>query len=290
MKCEFVEAERARHEVGLLCRCLGMARSTFYAWKSRIPCVRAIENIRITREMRLIHAESDRTYGSPRMTLELQQRGWSRISETRVIRLMKAAALSARPVRRKPRYRVEHGVVPAAPNLVSQQFAVGRLNRIWAGDITYLWTGRGWLYLAVVLDLGSRRVIGWATMASLTRDLVIEALRRALAKRLPQIGVIYHSDRGSQFNSNDFQMTLERNGLRSSMSAKGNCYDNAVVEAFFATLKRERVWKRRYATREEAERDLFEYIEVFYNRMRRHTSLGGLSPVDFERQLGIEHA
>ncbi|HKW14643.1 MAG TPA: IS3 family transposase [Candidatus Krumholzibacteria bacterium] len=285
-----MEAERARHEVGQLCRCLGMARSAFYAWKSRPPSARTIENIRIRREMRLIHAESDRTYGSPRMWLELRQRGYPRISVSRVIRLMRAEKLSARPVRRRPRYRVQHGAMPAAPNLVAQQFDVGTVNRVWVSDITYLWTSHGWLYLAAVLDLGSRRVVGWVTRASLSRDLVLEAFRRALESRLPNAGLIHHSDRGSQFNSNEFQVTLARHGIRCSMSAKGNCYDNAVVEAFFATLKRERVWKRRYATREEAERDLFEYIEVFYNRKRRHTSLGGLSPVDFERQLGIEHA
>jgi putative transposase len=285
-----VEAERARHEVGRMCRNLQMARSTYYGWKTRPPSARTIENIRLRREMRLIHAESDRTYGSPRMWLELRARGYPRISVSRVIRLMRAEKLFAKPVKRKPSYRVERGVVPASPNLVAQEFSVGTINRVWASDITYLWTSRGWLYLAVVLDLGSRRVIGWMTMARLSRDLVVEAFRRALASRLPHGGLIHHSDRGSQFNSNEFQMALARHGVRCSMSAKGNCYDNAVVEAFFATLKRERTSDRRYVTREDLERDLFEYIEVFYNRKRRHTSLGGLSPIDFERQLGIESA
>jgi len=285
VRCEFVEAERSRHEVGRLCRNLHMARSTYYGWKTRPPCARAIENIRLKREMRLIHAESDRTYGSPRMRLELQHRGYPRISLSRVMRLMRAEKLFAKSLRRRPRYRVERGIGPASPNLVAQEFSVGTINRVWASDITYLWTSRGWLYLAVVLDLGSRRVIGWMTMARLSRDLVVEAFRRALANRLPNSGLIHHSDRGSQFNSNEFQMTLARHGIRCSMSAKGNCYDNAVVEAFFATLKRERTTDRRYATREELERDLFEYIEVFYNRKRRHTSLGGLSPVEFESRL-----
>jgi transposase InsO family protein len=249
-----------------------------------------MENIRIKREMRLIHAESDRTYGSPRMRLELQHRGYPTISLSRVMRLMHAEKLVAKPLKRKPRYRVEHGIAPAAPNLVGQEFSVGTINRVWASDITYLWTGRGWLYLAVVLDLGSRRVIGWMTMARLCRDLVLAAFRRALTSRLPHSGLIHHSDRGSQFGSNEFQMALTRHGIQCSMSAKGNCYDNAVVEAFFATLKRERVSDRRYATREDAERDLFEYIEVFYNRKRRHTSLGGLSPVEFECRLGVQGA
>jgi transposase InsO family protein len=224
------------------------------------------------------------------MQIELQARGWPRISETRVIRLKRLEKLSARPVRRKPRYRAEQGVMPAAPNLVAQEFSVGAVNRVWASDITYLWTSRGWLYLAVVLDLGSRRVIGWMTMTRITCELVLEAFRRALANRLPQHGLIHHSDRGSQFNSNDFQMALARHGVQCSMSAKGNCYDNAVVEAFFSTLKRERTSRRRYTTREDAERDLFEYIEVFYNRRRRHTSLGGVSPLEFERQLGAQSA
>ncbi|MGH8865378.1 MAG: IS3 family transposase [Burkholderiales bacterium] len=285
MRCEFVEAERARHEVGRLCVNLRMARSTYYGWKTRLPSERTIENIRLRREMRLIHAESDRTYGSPRMRLELQHRGYPTISLSRVMRLMRAEKLVAKPVRRKPRYRVERGVMPAAPNLVAQEFSVGAVNKVWASDITYLWTSRGWVYLAVVLDLGSRRVIGWMTMASLSCNLVLEALRRALAARPPSGGLIHHSDRGSQFNSNEFQMALSRHGVQCSMSGKGNCYDNAVVEAFFSTLKRERTSDRRYATREDAERDLFEYIEVFYNRRRRHTSLGGVSPVEFERRL-----
>lgn len=224
------------------------------------------------------------------MWLELQQTGYPKISETRVVRLMRSLGLSARPRKRKPRCRVEQGVVPAAPNRVARAFSVGAINRIWAGDITYLWTSCGWLFLAVVLDLGSRRVIGWATMARMSRDLVIEAFRRALATRLPASGLIYHSDRGSQFRSNEFQMMLERHGVACSMSAKGNCYDNAAVESFFSTLKRERTTRRRYATHDDAQKDLFEYIEVFYNRMRRHTSLGGLSPVDFEKQLVIESA
>jgi len=285
-----VEAERARHEVGRLCRNLQVARSTYYAWKTRIPSARVIENIRLKREMRLIHAESDRTYGSPRMRLELQARGYATISLSRVMRLMRAEKLFAKPVKRKPRYRVQHGSMPAAPNLVAQEFGVGTVNRKWASDITYLWTSRGWLYLAVVIDLGSRRVIGWMTMARLSRDLVLEAFRRALAARLPQSGLIHHSDRGSQFNSNEFQMALARHGVQCSMSRKGNCYDNAVVEAFFATLKRERTSDRRYATREDLERDLFEYIEVFYNRKRRHTSLGGPSPVEFESRLVEQNA
>ena len=285
-----MEAERSRHEVGRMCRNLKMARSTYYAWKTRVPSARAIENIRLKREMRLIHTESDRTYGSPRMWRELRERGYPRISETRVVRLMRAEKLAAKPVKRKPRYHVERGGMPAAPNLVARQFSVGTINRVWASDITYLWTRRGWLYLAVVLDLGSRRVIGWTAMARLSRDLVLEAFRRALTNRLPQSGLIHHSDRGSQFNSNEFQMALARHGVQCSMSGKGNCYDNAVVEAFFSTLKRERVSDRRYATRQDAERDLFEYIEVFYNRKRRHTTLGGVSPIEFERQLGVQHA
>jgi transposase InsO family protein len=285
-----VEAERSRHEVGRLCRNLQMARSTYYGWKTRVPSARAIENIRITREMRLIHVESDRTYGSPRIRLELQHRGYPKISLSRVMRLMRAEKLFAKPARRKPRYRIEPSMMPAAPNLVAQQFSVGEVNRVWASDITYLWTSRGWLFLAVVLDLGSRRVIGWMTMTRITCELVLEAFRRALANRLPQDGLIHHSDRGSQFNSNEFQMALARHGVQCSMSAKGNCYDNAVVEAFFSTLKRERTSRRRYATREDVERDLFEYIEVFYNRRRRHTSLGGVSPVEFERQLGVQSA
>lgn len=238
----------------------------------------------LTREIRLIHQETDRTYGSPRMLLELRERG-HRIGRSRVERLMRTAGLVAKHERkRRPSPRSEPAA-SVAPNIVERRFEVGSLNAVWAGDITYVWTLEGWMYLAVVLDLGSRRVVGWTTSDRVAKELVMEAFRRALEQRLPQSGVIHHSDRGSQYGSNEFQMMLRRHGIVCSMSGRGNCYDNAVVESFFSTMKRERVRGRRYETREDARRDLFDYIEVFYNRKRRHSSLGGISPAEFEEQM-----
>lgn len=264
-----------------MCWVMGMGRSTFYAWRTRVPSRRSIEDAMLTREIRAIHHESDRTYGSPRMYLELRARG-HRIGRSRVARLMRVAGLVAKHERKsKPSLRSEPAA-SVAPNIVERRFEVGSLNAVWAGDITYVWTLEGWLFLAVVLDLGSRRVVGWTTSDRVTKELVIEAFRNALEQRLPQSGIVHHSDRGSQYGSNEFQMMLRRHGIVCSMSGRGNCYDNAVVESFFSTMKRERVNGRRYETREDAHRDLFDYIEVFYNRKRRHSSLGGISPAEFE--------
>lgn len=276
-----MEAQRARHEVGLLCGVLGMGRSTFYAWKTRPPSRRSIEDAMFLREIRVIHRESDRTYGSPRMYLELRDRSLS-IGRSRVERLMRQAGLVAKHERKwKPSLHSEPAA-SVAPNIVERRFEVGTLNTTWAADITYIWTLEGWLFLAVVMDLGSRRVVGWTTSDRVTKELVIEAFRNAVSQRLPENGVVHHSDRGSQYGSNEFQMMLRRHGIVRSMSGRGNCYDNAVVESFFSTMKRERVRSRRYETREDARRDLFDYIEVFYNRKRRHSSLGGVSPAEFE--------
>lgn len=276
-----MEAQRARHEVGRMCRVLGMGRSTFYAWKTRLPSRRSVDDAMFLREIRSIHRESDRTYGSPRMVLELRDRGVS-IGRGRVERLMRQAGLVAKHERkRKPSMRAEPAA-SAAPNIVERRFDVGTLNAKWAADITYIWTLEGWLFLAVVMDLGSRRVVGWTTSDRVTKELVMSAFRNAFHQRVPGHGVVHHSDRGSQYGSNEFQMMLRRHGIVCSMSGRGNCYDNAVVESFFSTMKRERVTSRRYETREAARRDLFDYIEVFYNRKRRHSSLGGISPSEFE--------
>jgi len=238
----------------------------------------------LTRLIRHIHRESRATYGSPRVHLELRDLGHL-VGRNRVARLMRQNGLRARHFRRyKHTTQSGHGL-PVAPNVLDRRFTVDRPDTVWAGDITYLWTCEGWLYLAVILDLCSRRVVGWSMSARITRGLVVDALRKALGQRLPARGLLYHSDRGSQYASNDYQMLLGRHGVRASMSGKGNCYDNAVVEAFFASLKRELTHGKRYVSREEAYRDVFDYIEVFYNRKRRHSSIGGLSPDEFERRL-----
>lgn len=279
-----MDAQRARHEVGLLCRALGIGRSTFYAWRTRMPSQRSIDDAMLLREIRLIHQESDRTYGSPRMRLELRDRGHV-IGHGRVERLMRAAGLVAKHERKWKPSLYSEPAASVATNIVERRFNVGTLNSTWASDITYIWTQEGWLFLAVVMDLGSRRIVGWSTSARVTKELVISAVRNALQQRLPESGVIHHSDRGSQYGSNEFQMMLRRHGIACSMSGRGNCYDNAVVESFFSTMKRERVKSRKYETMEEARRDLFDYIEVFYNRKRRHSSLGGISPAEFEAKM-----
>ena len=236
------------------------------------------------KEMRRIHGESDRTYGSPRMYGELRELGYT-MGRHRIARLMHQDGLFAKHTRKYKHTTQSGHRLPVSPNLVRQRFEMEDLNRVWVSDITYLWTMEGWFYLAVILDLCSRRVVGWATSHRINKELVCEAMRRALQQRDTASGLVTHSDQGSQYASNEYQMLLKRNGVRSSMSDRGNCYDNAVAESFFATLKRERVKYRRYATRDEAERDLFEYIEVFYNRKRRHSSLGGVSPAVYEERL-----
>ena len=273
-----------RYPVGELCDAVCIGRSTYYGWRRRPPSRRRVMDAVLSRLIRQIHRDSRGTYGSPRIHLELRELGHF-VGRKRVARLMREIGLRARHFKRyKHTTRSDHRL-PVAANVLDRRFEVSRPNTVWAGDITYLWTCEGWLYLAVVLDLCSRRVVGWSMSPRITKGLVVDALRKALGQRLPQRGLLYHSDRGSQYASNDYQMLLGRHGVRASMSGKGNCYDNAVVEAFFASLKRELTHGRRYVSREQAYREVFDYIEVFYNRKRRHSSLGGISPDEFEKRL-----
>lgn len=242
-----------------------------------------MEDALLLKEIERIHVETGEAYGSPRMFDELVELGY-RIGENRVARLMRLRQLRARQFRhRRPRARGKASKL--APNLVRRQFQVDRLNTIWVSDMTQVYTAEGWLYLAVVLDLCSRRIVGWATSDRPTADVVREAMIHALTTRLPASGLVHHSDQGSQYGSIDFQRMLKRNGVRCSMSFKGTCADNSVAESFFSSLKRERTDGIRYATREDLRRVLFEYIEVFYNRRRRHSHLGGMSPAKFEETI-----
>ena len=224
----------------------------------------------------MIHAESRRTYGSPRVHATLQAQG-RRIGAHRVARLMRTRAIRAKTVTKWRATTDSAHPYPVVPNTLNRQFAVAAPNRVWAGDITYIWTAEGWLYLAVVLDLYSRRVI-----ACLTQELVTAALTMAIEHRRPARGVVHHTDRGSQYAATRYRALLAGHGLTASMSRRGNCWDNAVVESFFHTLKTEHVQHQRYRTREEARQDIFEWIEVFYNRVRRHSTLGYRSPAEFE--------
>lgn len=263
------------------CALLGVSRSGFYAWCRRPPSRRAQVNAQLVLEMRRIHAEVERTYGSPRMAPELTSRGYP-CGRHRAARLMRAAGIRAKQARR---FQVttdsRHGFA-IAPNLLGRQFTASAPNRVWMADITYLPTAEGWCYLAVLLDAFSRRVVGWAVSTQLTTALPLAALHRALAARQPGPGLLHHSDRGIQYASTAYQNALQRYGLRASMSRRGDCYDNAVVESFFHSLKVERLHERRLTGRQEVVEELEDYIERFYNRQRRHSTLGHISPVLFE--------
>ncbi len=279
-----MDACRCEYPVRMMSRLLAVSPSGYYEWRGRPPSARAQSARRLVAEMRTIHQESDGTYGSPRMRTELQARGYD-VGRHRVARLMRQARLRGSI---KKRYRVLSGrraIGPVARNVLNREFRPQGPNQAWAGDITYVRTDEGWLYLAVVLDLYSRRIVGWSMQARIGQDLVMAALSMALWQRQPRPGLLHHSDRGSQYTSEAFQRLLVDHGIQCSMSGQGNCFDNACVESFFATLKRERVYRRCYRSRAEARADLFDYIEVFYNRQRRHSLLGQRSPAEYESAL-----
>ena len=277
-----------RHEdqfrITSMCRVLSVTRAGYYAWRHRRPSARSGTDTRLLTEIRAIHQRSRRSYGSPRIYLYLQHQGHC-VSKKRVARLMVQAGLRAK---RSKRFRVttdSRRIKVIHENILARDFTVGTPNRAWAGDITYLWTGEGWLYLAVVLDIGTRRVIGWSFCETLRTELVAGALDMALGTRSVMPGLICHSDRGSQYGTDEITAMMNRYQMRGSMSRKGNCWDNAVVESFFAGLKTERVHGTRWATRSEIKSAIVQWIEGWYNRERMHTSLNNLSPVEFEEQL-----
>ena len=274
---------RTEFRVVSMCRVLSVSRAGFYAWRRRDPSRRSRENACLTERIRAVHAASRKTYGSPRVYAELRESGVA-CGRHRVARLMRRAKIQAqRMIRYRRSSATAHGR-DAAANLVNRRFAVPEPNRVWAGDMTYLWTGGGWLYLAVVIDLASRRVVGWAMSAQMTDQLTRDALSMALGRRRPRQGLVHHSDQGSQYGSAAFRHLLTENGVLGSMSRRGDCYDNAVVESFFKTLKIEMVRESRFVDRAHARAAIFDYIEVFYNRRRRHSTLGYLSPEAFEKQ------
>lgn len=289
MRYACIQRHTGGYTVALMCRVLEVSRAGYYAWRRRPPSARTQTNQQLLGVIRAAVQQSRGRYGSPRITRELQAQG-HRCSEARIARLMRQAGLHAK---RRRRFRVttdsRHGE-PIAPNRLQRQFGITAIpgrDRIWASDITYVPTQEGWLYLAVVLDLASRRVIGWAMRHTLERGLPLDALRMALAQRRPAPGVLHHSDRGSQYACGEYQALLTAHGLTCSMSRKGDCFDNAVVESFFATLKSELADDMPWTTRDEARSALFEYLESWYNRERRHSSLGYRSPVQYEQeQLG----
>ena len=267
-----------------MCAVLGVTRGGYYAWLKRPPSRRTQEDEHILVAVRRSFAESDATYGVRRVWLDLK--AWQvRCGREHVARLMRRAALVSRP--RKRRVPKDTGLRPEhrlAPNVLNRGFQALAPNRRWVADFTYIWTGEGWLYLAVVLDLYSRRVVGWSMQSQMTAGLVADALLMAIWRRGWPTELLHHSDQGSQYLSEAFQRLLADHGIECSMSRRGDCWDNAAMESFFSTLKQERVYRRCYHTRDEAKADLFDYIEGFYNPRRRHSTLGGVSPMEFERQ------
>jgi transposase InsO family protein len=292
VRYRFIDVHRSEHAVVTMCRVLGVSKAGYYAWRYRAPSERDLSNRRLAVEIRTVHRRSRQTYGSPRVHAELVARGRS-VNRKRVERVMRLEGIRAKT---KRKFRVttdsRHGE-PIAPNVLQREFAVERVagwDRVWASDITYISTLEGWLYLAVVLDLGSRRVVGWAMRHTLERRIACDALAMAMERRCPEPGVLHHSDRGCQYASGDFRAMLDGAGMTSSMSRKGDCWDNAVVESFFSTLKSELVEDAKWVTREEARLALFEWIEVWYNGERRHSSLGYMSPMQFEQAMQMQAA
>lgn len=288
MRFELIHAEKAHHSVQLLCRALAVSPSGYYAWARRKPSKRSRDDEVLSTHLRAIHKASRGTYGSPRLTAELAREGFA-VSRKRVVRLMKSNGLRGLP---RKRYRTttdsKHGL-GVAPNVLDRQFTAAAPDQVWVGDITYVSTWEGWLYLAVLVDLYSRRVVGWAVADNLGTDLALEALEMALRRRRPEPGLLHHTDRGTQYASHHYQQRLARHGLRCSMSRPAECLDNAVAESFFGTLKTELVDRYPWPTRREATEAIEEYIEVFYDTQRLHSHLAYVPPAEFERQNRKEH-
>jgi transposase InsO family protein len=288
VRFQWVHEHKDEFPVDQMCRVLEVSRSGYYAWMGRQgqpPGERARRRQELVEKIERAYEENRRVYGSPRVYRELKAQG-EEVCENTVARLMKEQQIRA-VTRRRFRVKTTDSshAHPVAPNVLGRQFDQDVPDRAWAADITYIPTAEGWLYLAAVIDLCSRKVVGWAMADHLRAELCTDALEMALAGRRPGEGLIHHSDRGVQYACNDYRELLEEHGIQCSMSGKGDCYDNAVVESFFKTLKTELVYQHEYRTREQAKRSVFEYVEVFYNRKRRHSSLGYVSPCEYEAQL-----
>ncbi len=283
MRYACIHRRRHQHSIRMMCRLLKVSRSGYYDWSHRVESTRSRRDRELKLLVRQIHLESNGVYGARKVHRELLELG-EYCGRHRVARLMREDGLKGCP---KRRFRHLANPVPGQPiadNLLKQDFTATRRNQRWASDITFIWTKQGWLFLAVVMDLYSRRIVGWSMDRNVSRHLVIDALTMALGYRQPEGSLLHHSDRGPQYSSDDFRDLLDKHGIECSMSARGSCYDNAPVESFFSLLKRERVRRRTYKTREQAKADVFDYIERFYNRKRSHTYLGYLSPVQYENR------
>ena len=281
MKYRFIEKHQSRYRVGQMCAALNVSRSGYYAWRERQQQGASRQNQALLEHIQRIHKQSRGTYGSPRVWAQLKAEGFE-VNRKRVARLMRLKGIVGRRKQRKVRTTNSNPNHPVAPNLLNRDFWAEAPNCKWVADMTYIPTRQGWLYLAVVLDLFSRKIVGWSMSGAMTADLVEDALRMALYERQPDAGLLHHSDRGSQYTSEQIRELLDKNHMTVSMSRKANVWDNSAMESFFSTLKCEWVYFQDYQTRAEASRDIFEFIAGFYNRQRLHSTLGYRSPEQFE--------
>lgn len=281
----FIEAEKVHHAVATLCRVMKVSRAAYYIWARHLLSARQVADAQLTQRIATIHVETYSAYGAPRMHRELRSLG-VRVGRKRVARLMRAAGLTGW-TRRRYLGRPTAIPFPPLPDLVQRDFQPSAVNQLWVADITYVRTWEGWLYLAVVMDCFSRRIVGWAVAPHLRAELVVEALEMAVAHRQPAAGVVHHSDRGCQYTSMAFGTALKRSGVVQSVGRPASCWDNIVAESFFATFKKELIYRRTWPHRGPTQLAIFEYIEVFYNRRRLHSTLGYLSPSAFEAQCAL---
>ena len=287
-KFKLIEAEEDNHPISLMCEMLGVSRSGYHAWRRRPPSDRDLSDAWLSERIREIHERHRRVYGSPRVHAELRLAHGIRVGRKRVERLMQQAGLSGLVPKRRGRTTIRVPGVRVADDLVKRQFQPRAANLLWMADITYLRTWEGWLYLAAVQDAFSRRIVGWSMADHMRSDLVVDALQMAIARRQPEAGLIHHSDMGSQYVSLGFGQAAANAGIARSMGSRGDCWDNAVAESFFATLKKELIHRRSWPTREELRLEVFNYIEIFYNATRRHSTLGMLSPVRYEERHSLK--
>lgn len=281
MKYEFIKENKSQFTVEKICQMLDVKPSSYYAWNSCPPCNRKIENDKLSLKIKKIFDANDGNYGSPRITIELHELGFQ-VGHNRVAKLMQEMGLFVvKKNRFIPQTTDSKHDLPISENLLNQNFSVDDANKVWVSDITYVRVNNKWVYLCVVLDLFNRKVVGWSIAHHMKTSLLLEAFNQAVKKENPKAGLIFHSDRGSQYASNAFRKCLKNHKFVSSMSRKGNCYDNACAESFFKTIKKERIYKDCYQNLKEATNKIFEYIEIYYNRIRRHSTLGYKSPLQF---------
>jgi transposase InsO family protein len=283
VKYAFIEAHRSEFPVTLMCKVLGVSRSGFFDWKKRDPSKSEARKSSLVGKIEKIHLGSRKTYGSPRVYKTLKGLG-EKCSKATVERLMRENGIRSKIKRKFKATTNSNHTLPVAPNLVKRDFTADAPNKLWCTDITYLWTEEGWLYLAAIIDVFTRKVVGWAMKDRLTLPLALEALEMAVRRQNPSPGLVHHSDRGCQYAAHEYRSELRRHGFLCSMSRRGQCWDNALAESFFHSLKTEHVYHERFSTRAQAKSSVFEWIEVFYNRQRIHSAIGFVSPACYERR------